>query len=184
MLICQNKTCVKIGGITYALKGGQRDIEEVFKKQPYKPLMVYGKVVHDIGSSVGDTALYFLSRGAFQVIGYELDKERHRLACINKDYNEMIGFFPRNTEIKNFEQLELKENSVVKIDIEGAEYHLMETATKENTKLIEQMILEFHYGSERIENKLRELGFEVKITHRSLLSTNFGIMLATRKKEG
>ena len=176
-------TKLTLNGNDYALLGAEQDAHEIFVKQPYKPLNVKGKVVYDVGSSVGDTAVYFLSRGAEAVIGYESDKERDELAWKNKQFNNMTWFFPNHVKLTKLNISCEHENAVMKMDIEGGEYDVILNALKDRLRQFEEIILEFHEGDKMLVEKLKASGFKVKITHRSILNPGFGIMHAIREKE-
>jgi len=175
-------TKLTINGNDYALLGAERDAHEIFTKQPYRHLSVNGKAVHDVGSSVGDTAVYFIARGAKVVYGYESDKQRHMLAEKNKAFNGLDGFFPINVEVKHLGMLHIAHmNPVLKMDIEGGEYDVILKADKDELRRFEQIILEFHHGDEKLKAHLESAGFEVRITHRSMLAPHFGVLYAVRK---
>jgi FkbM family methyltransferase len=58
-------------------------LSEVFVRGEYEWLDVKDRVVVDIGGNIGDTALYFASRGAAHVYAYEPFEKIHRAALRN-----------------------------------------------------------------------------------------------------
>lgn len=66
-------------------------IGEQFGEGQYDGLRVKGRDVADIGASVGDTAIYFLTMGARHVYSYELYPETYRLAKKNIAANRLSG---------------------------------------------------------------------------------------------
>lgn len=165
------------------LIGGAEDAAEVFGKEPYKHLNVKGKVVYDIGASVGDTALYFLLRGAKRVYGYEADEARYQTSLQNwRNLKQLEDFIPFNNRVEALGSITFEPNSVLKMDIEGGEYEIFRTANRGDLANIEEIILEFHKGDQPIKAWLEDYGYEVKITHRSLLNKDFGILYAVKTK--
>jgi hypothetical protein len=165
----------------YILEGGAKDAREIFLKQPYSHLKIKEMNVFDIGSSVGDSALYFLMRGAKRVYGYEADAKRHMMAVKNKEANQLANFHPCHKEIKDLSEIDASENSVLKMDIEGGEYQLFRSADQKDIRKFKEIILEFHQGDEPLVERLKSAGFTPYITHRSILNPKFGILYAWRE---
>jgi len=68
----------------------------IFLEEHYKNLPVKDKVVVDIGANIGDSAIYFASRGARKVIGLELHPRIYEVAKKNvqlNDYSDKIHLF-------------------------------------------------------------------------------------------
>jgi FkbM family methyltransferase len=65
------------------------DIGAVFFSEEYSFLPVKDKVVIDIGANIGDTALYFVSRGAKKVIGVEPSRQNYESAKKNIALNNL-----------------------------------------------------------------------------------------------
>lgn len=65
------------------------DIDAVFFSEEYSFLPVKDKVVIDIGANIGDTALYFVSRGAKKVIGIEPSQQNYESAKKNIVLNNL-----------------------------------------------------------------------------------------------
>lgn len=63
------------------------DLKEVYGEEEYGSLDVYGRTVIDIGSSIGDSAIYFALRGAREVIGLEPFPTTHSHAVENVKRN-------------------------------------------------------------------------------------------------
>ncbi len=91
----------------------------------YGHLKVDGKTVIDVGGYNGDTASYFLERGAAKIIVYEADDQKR--AEIEKKFAnnpavEIHGAWTGET---------LPTGDVLKIDIEGGEKYLTEEMLKQ-----------------------------------------------------
>lgn len=76
-------------GLNLKLQYGDHDldmIQSIFGEEEYRELTeadIRNKTVVDIGAAIGDTALYFMSRGASKVISFELFPYSYDLACKN-----------------------------------------------------------------------------------------------------
>jgi hypothetical protein len=98
----------------------------------------------------------------------------HDFSGVNSIYNVDFG----NSEevvstnlsalLKHFDG----DNIFLKCDCEGAEYDIILNATPEEMNRINRIVLEIHLemhplykGSEIIENKLREFGFNLEVAH-------------------
>jgi FkbM family methyltransferase len=75
--------------------------------------------------------------------------------------------------------------SLLKMDIEGGEFEIIENLDRETAEKIGAIILEYHDSKERthktLDAKLRELGFGVE-THPSQFDRSMGFIFATNKK--
>lgn len=80
---------------------------------------------------------------------------------------------------------EVKKISLLKMDIEGGEFEIIENLTNEIAGKIGAIILEYHDSKvtthKSLESKLRELGFSVE-THPSQFDRTMGFILARNKK--
>ena len=65
------------------------DGKEVFESQIYNWLPVKEKTVIDIGSNIGDTAIYFALKDASSVIGFESNAEIYKISLHNVDNNNL-----------------------------------------------------------------------------------------------
>jgi FkbM family methyltransferase len=68
-----------------------RRFHEIFVTEPYKMLDCKSRDVIDIGANIGDTAIYFATRGARRVYGYEPYPYTYNLAKRNVALNKLGG---------------------------------------------------------------------------------------------
>ncbi|MDD3101826.1 MAG: FkbM family methyltransferase [Patescibacteria group bacterium] len=114
------------------------------------------------------------------------DNHNHFLA----NGNELTGE-QKNQEIKTFsladfcEQKKIKKISLLKMDIEGAEYRLINSFSSADFARVESIILEYHENKgnhhQILENHLREKGFGVQ-TFPSKFDKKMGFIWAVNKK--
>ena len=62
---------------------------EVFLKECYGNLNVFSRDVVDIGANIGDTAIYFASKGAKKVYAFEPYPYSYNLAILNMELNDI-----------------------------------------------------------------------------------------------
>ncbi|MEM4091135.1 MAG: FkbM family methyltransferase [Thermoplasmatales archaeon] len=189
--------------------GNGGDIEVTFFGEEYNFLNVEGKNVIDIGSNLGDTAIYFAIKGAKKVISLEPYPYTFALAAKNisssefKDKIEIINagygedkkikidtsFIPDNCsdlrENENGQEINLYslktlvnkyniDSGILKMDCEGCEYNLL-NEDDETIKKFAMIQIEYHYGYEKLVDKLKESGFAVKYTEpREVYNTSAG----------
>lgn len=55
------------------------------------------------------------------------------------------------------------ENNIMKIDCEGCEYNFLMGQVADNLNRFKQIVIEYHYGYEKLLNKLKNLGFKIRI---------------------
>jgi FkbM family methyltransferase len=67
------------------------DIQAVFFDEVYGELDVKDKIVVDIGANIGDTAIYFASKGAKKVIALEPFTQNYELAKKNIELNNLTN---------------------------------------------------------------------------------------------
>jgi FkbM family methyltransferase len=65
------------------------DVKGVFMLEDYSALDVTDKDVLDVGANIGDTAIYFLRRGAARIIGLEPSEENFSIAIKNIRENRL-----------------------------------------------------------------------------------------------
>lgn len=53
---------------------------------------------------------------------------------------------------------------ILKLDVEGYEYEILSNTPKEVLRVFSDMVIEYHYGHERITNQLKEAGYRVSHT--------------------
>jgi len=176
------RATVSMGGRDIVLEGGAEDAWEVFGEQAYRFMDVKGKTVHDIGGSIGDSAVYFLLRGAKEVIIYEADGKRVELARRNLESNG-LGAKIVVGRIERLGQVNASKGDCLKLDIEGGEYPMFQNSSDEEISAFSEMIMELHSGTGEIKKRLEGLGYECLITrNNSLLSPNTMILYAKRKQ--
>ncbi|MEM3715022.1 MAG: FkbM family methyltransferase [Nitrososphaeria archaeon] len=185
----------------YKLKfdlGNGGDIEATFFNEEYNFLNVEGKNVIDIGSNLGDTAIYFAIKGAKKVISLEpypytfglatenigFSEFKDKIEIINAGYGEDkkikidTSFIPDNgsdlRESENGQDINLYslktlmnkyniDSGILKMDCEGCEYNLL-NEDDETIKTFSMIQIEYHYGYEKLVDKLKECSFTVKYT--------------------
>tara|TARA_B100000029_G_scaffold318156_1_gene310563 strand:- start:3614 stop:4606 length:993 start_codon:yes stop_codon:yes gene_type:complete len=67
------------------------DLANIFVKNDYEFLKVENKIVLDIGANIGDTAIYFATKGARKVIGIEPFHENFKIAQKNIAFNNFLN---------------------------------------------------------------------------------------------
>jgi len=168
----------------------------IFKNGEYKNVNVKDRVVVDIGAATGDTAIYFILRGATKVYGYELNKRSYDIAQKNIDLNNLrdkvnieycgvaskkikssdtiLGAIIPTQDRKDVDGANVKtldeivkehniHNAVLKVDTDGFEYDIFNTVKEETLQAFDMVVLEYHFGTKEIPNKLEKCGFKVKI---------------------
>jgi hypothetical protein len=162
-------------------------LASIFVEQDYIKLNVKDASVLDIGSSYGDTAIYFSLNGAKIIEGYEIEKEFCDIAEENLKENNITNIIIRN-EIANSDTVDRfakthKGKKCLKIDCEGGEYEQILNAKS----LIEydQVIIEYHYGYLNLEKRLEAEGFTVRHTRPKYGPGNMqmGLLYAYREQQ-
>ncbi|MDE1828404.1 MAG: hypothetical protein KGH65_04550 [Candidatus Micrarchaeota archaeon] len=134
-------------------------LNEVFVKEVYKKLDVKGKVVVDVGASIGDTATYFSVRGARHIYGFEVDAGRWKISKENLKRN---GIKNATLYLSGYKpSLVGQKATVLKVDCEGCEYSLFKNLGQ-SLKKFDQIIIEYHHGSSVLEKQLTSLGFKIE----------------------
>ena len=64
------------------------------------------------------------------------------------------------------------EDGILKMNCEGCEYNTILKTPKEILRKFEYIVIEYHYGYKNLIKRLRELGFDVKITANPVFSYN------------
>jgi len=146
-------------------------IEEVFVLESYKWLDVKGKNVIDIGSSMGDTPMYFAVNGAKKVIAYEIEPTRYKVAKENIKYNHLKHKIRLNN--RKFEPKELDTlrdgggRWLLKIDCDGCEYALFKKITDAQLNRFSRIMMEYTFGYGSLVRRLKKAGFKVEFTSKS-----------------
>ena len=191
---------MKINNLKIKLNEGNTDIYNgdigaTFIREDYKWLKPSNHVIIDIGANVGDTPIYFISKGATKVIALEPFPYSYRLAkenILNNGYNDKIVLlnagYGKDSEvnvedkltgtgdeltpskeggikIKVFSMKTLLDtynlnSALLKMDCEGCEYNLLREDSN-TLKKFKRIQIEYHYGYEKLKEKLEEAGFTV-----------------------
>lgn len=143
-------------------------LDEIFIMRVYGKHDLTGRVVIDIGSSIGDSSIYFTSLGATEVLSFEIDKSLCYLAEENIRLNNLSSkihvYNERATsEVvrKLISQQHLK-NIFMKIDCEGCEVEIINNMDDNTIKCISDLVLEYHYDVKPLSDKLKSAGFKVR----------------------
>ncbi len=83
-----------------ALPSGMHELQEIFIEECYNVFPIKNAIVLDIGASIGDSAVYFASKSAKKVFGYEPIPEVFKVA-------------ERNVELNNFKDKIFLSNAAV-----------------------------------------------------------------------
>ncbi len=150
-----------------------RAATEIFFGNEYGMMDVKGKTVLDIGCSDGDTAVYFLLKGAKNVIGYDTYPEYgeffNNTMKINAMEDQAIFFAEEVKSLGDEIRRHHLKNACLKMDCEGAEYPLLEKATDRELMAFDEIIMEYHREPEPLRNRLEKAGFTVKIAEGKLI---------------
>ena len=143
-------------------------LDEIFIMTVYGKPDLTDRVVIDIGSSIGDTALFFANLGANEIHCYEIDKSLSYLSEENVKLNNLqnkIQIYNEAASIDSLRKLisqEKLKNVFMKIDCEGCEIDILDSLDTDIIKHINDIVLEYHYHVEPLINRLKSLGFNVR----------------------
>ena len=182
-------------------KYGFDTVFEVFAFDPYRDFLKFanpsGKQVLDIGAAFGDTAIYFLLKGATHVVAveafpgyYELARQNIENNGFQKDCEVLLsaaggssgGNLVIDTNLEEMFGANMKQSGVglsvpivtleeladryqvkdgfLKLDTEGFEYEILLNTSKEVIRRsFSDMLIEYHYGHERLGTYLEECGY-------------------------
>ena len=163
---------------TISLKNSEGVIENELKSKSHASLNVKNRHVIDLGAFNGDTAIYYILRGAKEVDAYETKKELVEIA------NKMVKKYKLDKKIrihhmfvtsKQFNEFAKKvTNAALKVDIEGGERELFINASSEALDKFSVIHIEYHYGYLDILKRLEKEGFKVKYTKPSYVFKGIG----------
>lgn len=123
-----------------------------------------GKTILDLGADYGSTAWFFIKKGAKSVVAIEGDSGRAKTLAANSAKYGFISFEEMITSPKNIEQLlENYQFDIVKVDIEGAEIHLLQ-CKRELLEKVPLWMIESHSDelTRSVTNRFEEVGFRVR----------------------
>ena len=164
------------------------DVVSVFINEDYRFLNPKDKLVIDIGASIGDSPLYFASKGAKHVFAYEADAEIFQIALRNiKENSYENGISIENKIVMGCVSLDsvytepdktrvmpvtldqiVKEyqikDGVLKIDCEGCEYGVILSASAEILRHFSHIQMEYHFGAKNLKKRLIDIGYDVKVS--------------------
>ena len=182
-------------------KYGFDTVFEVFAFDPYRDFLRFanpkGKKVIDVGAAFGDTAIYFLLKGASHVVAVEAFPGYYALAKQNIEINgfqkecevllsaagahsggdmvidvnleDMFGANMKHAGVgQSVSIVTLKElidkyqvvDGFLKLDTEGFEYEIILNTPREVLRSFSDMLIEYHYGYEKLESYLSDCGYE------------------------
>lgn len=159
------------------------DIAGIFRDNEYSNLPVKDSVVLDIGANIGDSAIYFASKGAKKVLAIEPDKMCHDFALKNIEANGLSdaikivhGAIVSDNDCKkensNITLLTLQDMinnygtvpTILKMDCEGCEYETLLNTPQEVLRNFTNLKIEYHYGYRNLIKKLKSSGFMTRHT--------------------
>jgi tRNA/tmRNA/rRNA uracil-C5-methylase (TrmA/RlmC/RlmD family) len=142
-------------------------LDEVFKMKVYGQPDLSDRVAVDIGSSIGDSSLYFASLGAVEVHGFEVDRDLCNVAEQNIKLNNLSSRVIIHNEKATSNSLEILisknswTNVFIKIDCEGCEYEIIRDLSNRSLNKVQNFVIEYHGDAKPIINKLKISGFRV-----------------------
>jgi hypothetical protein len=142
-------------------------LDEIFVMKVYGKPNLHGRVVIDLGASLGDSALYFTSIGASKVYGYEPNLEYYELAEENIKLNDMVEKIhiynedATNGKLKSLITNQQLENIFLKVDCDGCEYEFTQNLDDMTCNNISDIVMEYHGISKPLIEKLTKLGYKV-----------------------
>jgi FkbM family methyltransferase len=207
-----------------ALDNGE--LADVFALREYSSLDVSGQNVIDIGTNIGDSAIYFVAMGAKHFYAFEpfpssfeyakknveINNLGEKITIINaglSDADDEIAIDPafENTPMHQMTSFRsgkrvpvsslgtLMDNyritdAVLKMDCEGFEYPSILSSSPELLQRFRRVQIEYHYGPDKLIDKLRQSGFTVSFTrerssfnkHVSKPHMSVGYIFAARNK--
>ena len=176
---------VYINGLKFHGGKYNGDLLNIFKNNEYSFLPVKEKEVVDIGSNIGDSAIYFASHGAKSVIAVEPDRVSYDYAIKNvavNGYSAKIklilaacGSKDESASENDLKSLSLRtliqkycsNPDILKIDCEGCEYDLIMSASRDDLTKFSHIQIEYHFGYQSLKSRLEACGFEVTCTRPS-----------------
>jgi predicted RNA methylase len=152
------------GSSQVRLHGGRvlGDAVTVFRSDDYSWLPVEGRVVVDVGASVGDSPIYFRRRGARRVLAFEANPISWAFMLWNLRSNAVDGVEPVCRIVRDLDFAEeLPSGAVLKMDCEGAEESVLSRSRRAALRKFSYAIVEYHNGPDFVTKLLAEAGFDV-----------------------
>jgi len=172
-------------------------IEKIYDFPDFIPKK--GDVVIDVGGSYGDTVIWYAKKFGAKVIAFEPLKDVYEILLKNIElnkadviaYNIVLGNGKNingkrqgnmlaigneeKFEIKTLDSFSIQKADILKIDVEGFEYEVLEGAEETNIKNKPKIILEAHTYKlkEKCINYLNSLGYKLIIEGRVTKSDKF-----------
>jgi FkbM family methyltransferase len=167
-------------------------IYEAFFEEAYRLLDVNNKTVLDVGASIGDTAIYFASKGALRVYAYEPNKEIFSYLLENVKINNMedkvvplniaiaskqgkMCLLPETWSGRSHVSREKDEHGywvdaellplnadILKMDCEGCEYDVLLNMSPGSMRF-QEIMLEFHGDCRALIRTMLQEGYTTKI---------------------
>jgi Met-10+ like-protein len=161
-------------------------LDEIFVMKVYGEPNLQGRVVIDLGASLGDSALYFAKLGASKVYGYEPNVEYYELAQENIKLNDMakkIHIFNESAtgdKVKDLIAHHHLQNIFLKIDCDGCEYDFTENLDNTIFDNITDIVMEYHGKPKPLIENLVRVGYKVHSKKNLFWKTTDGILVAKK----
>lgn len=146
---------------------------DTYFRQHYRALPVDGRTVLDLGALDGDTAIYFVARGARHVVAVEIDPTSQKRLRGNLERNHIgdvtvVGERAQRIEpylpaLESAAGATAAAGFVLKMDIEGDEEPLLDDSAPAAIQRFRDIVLEYHHGPDRCADRLRALGYTLRV---------------------
>jgi hypothetical protein len=177
------------------------DLVNIFYNKDYGMLQVRDRVVLDIGTNIGDSAIYFVLQGAKKVHAIEPNKDLYKLAeqnlvqnnlcdrivlywmgCSSKTDRDRI---PEFVSLEDFMTTNNINPDILKLDCEGCEYDVLINSPDTLIGSFRSILVEYHYGYRNIKDKLERCGFRTRVTRptfrgKSANKSNLNVYFSTQ----
>nr|AKQ02272.1 FkbM family methyltransferase [uncultured Microgenomates bacterium Rifle_16ft_4_minimus_37633] len=141
-------------------------LKEIILDRQYEKLFrVDGGEVIDIGAGLGDFSI-LASKKAEKVLAFECDKKRFMLMNKNLQANhisKVSGFMEKVSSLDElFKKYKVRNCDFLKIDCEGAEYKIFQSASRNTLSKIKKIAFEIHIFKKNDYEKYLELKRKLK----------------------